>query len=157
MALSWRDDSTASTPGRRASCSATRSSAGSVSQTETSLRIASVKLLSTITSIASRKKLPITTMATAAATPTMPIPVRRGRRSMLRRIIRSAGLSRVRPRRSATVGLNCPGADGRIASAGVSRTVARIADKVPATAVMAVMLPASATKFGETRCVKLGK
>ena len=40
-------------------------------------------------SIASRKKLPITTMATDAATPPIDSAVRSGRRSMLRRIMRS--------------------------------------------------------------------
>ena len=53
---------------------------------------------------------------------------RSGRRSMLRRVIRIAGLrSRSRPARSASVGRYRAGAGGRIASAGASRTAVRTA------------------------------
>ena len=84
--------SSAVTPGRRASSWRTLSSTGSAVQSEMSPRSAEVAAgVSTTTSIASRTKLPMMTIATAAATPTIARPVRSGRRSMLRTIMRSAG------------------------------------------------------------------
>jgi len=53
--------------------------------------------------MASRKKLPMMTIATAAATPAIDSPVRKGLRSMLRRIMcRLVGMP-VRPNRSNSV------------------------------------------------------
>ena len=76
---------------------------GSIIQTATSLRMPSRNCESTITSIASRKKLPSTTIATEAATPATESPARSGRRSMLRRIMRSAGPMAWMPSRSSSV------------------------------------------------------
>ena len=98
-----RVDSTAVTPGSRASAWRAPSLTGSIIHTDTSLRIDSVNWVSTMTSIASRKKLPITTIATAAATPPIDSAVRSGRRSMLRRIMRIAAPVCTQPRRSSSV------------------------------------------------------
>jgi len=54
-------------------------------------------------SIASRKKLPMITIATAAATPPIDSPVRSGRRSMLRTIMRSGVGMPFTPRVSSSV------------------------------------------------------
>jgi hypothetical protein len=62
-----------------------------------------VNCVSTTTSIASRKKLPRMTIATAAATPATDNAVRSGRRSTLRTIMRSAGPNAWMPSRSSKV------------------------------------------------------
>ena len=97
----------------------------------------SVNCVSTMTSIASRKKLPMMTMATR----------RRDAADRQRRcaaaaarccaaIMRSAGPMRSMPSAlRAGRGGSAPGAGGRIASAGDRRTVAAIAWSVPSTAV----------------------
>ena len=71
--------------------------------TWTSALMATLNWRSTMCSMASRKKLPMMTMATAAATPATDSALRSGRRSMVRRIIVSEGPSRVKPSRSARV------------------------------------------------------
>jgi len=95
-------------------------------------------------------------MATDAATPPIDKVVRSGRRSMLRRIIRMAGLILVMPRRSTNVRRYRPGDGGRIASAGARRTVAMMALSVPSTAVATVMPTLMAISHAGVTCGKLG-
>ena len=99
----WRVASTRNTPGARASERAAESLVVSSIHTCTSARMATLNCRSTMWPMASRKKLPSTTMATAAATPATARTLRQGRRSSWRRIMRSAVGKRVRPERSSKV------------------------------------------------------
>ena len=107
--------------------------------------------------MASRTKLPMMTMATAAATPAIESPVRSGRRSIVRTIMRRAGGMAWMPRRSSRVGPKRPGAGGRMASAGGRRTVATMAFSVPTIAVARLMPPLVTSNQGAMRWSKAGK
>ena len=61
------------------------------------------------------------------------------------------------PMRSNTVRRYCPGAGGRMASAGVRRTVAAMALSVPSTAVITVSPRLTTSSHGAMRCSNTGK
>jgi hypothetical protein len=144
--------STALTCGRRASATPIEAGLTSVSTTVTSPRSTRLNWVSISTAIESRQKAPVITIAMATAMPTIVRPVRTRRRSMVRKIMRIAGDNQCRrPSRSASIGRYTPGAGGRMASAGASRTVAWIACQVASTAASSATPTAVNTSAGRTR------
>ena len=106
----------------------------------------------------SRQKVPLMTMAMEAAMPKMVSRVRSGRRCMVRRTMRTAGLKKSRrPQVSTKLGRKRPGAGGRMASAGASCTVAAIARQVAPRAATRVMAVAAIASSGRTRWRSSGK